>query len=76
MLSLYIGVYKALYDYTAQADEELSCNADDILYLMERSNVDDWWKVKKRVLPVGDEEVEEPVGLLPSTYMEVVSTVS
>lgn len=72
MSSLYIGVYKALYDYAAQADEELTLRADDLLYLLEKSDIDDWWKVKKRVVPVGDEEVEEPVGLVPSNYIEAV----
>ncbi|KAK6201102.1 SH3 domain protein [Scheffersomyces amazonensis] len=70
MSSLYIGVYKALYEYTAQADEELTLQPDDILYLLEKSEIDEWWKVKKRVLPVGDEEVDEPVGLVPSNYIE------
>lgn len=72
MASLYLGVYKALYDYEARAEEELSIRADDLLYLLEKSDVDQWWKVKKRVLPVGDEEVDEPVGLIPSTYIEKV----
>lgn len=72
MASLYLGVYRALYDYDARADEELSVHADDLLYLLERSDIDEWWKVKKRVLPVGDEEVDEPVGLIPSTYIEKV----
>lgn len=72
MASLYIGVYKALYEYTAQAEEELNIQPDDLLYLLERSDVDEWWKVKKRVLPVGDEEVHEPVGLIPSNYIEQV----
>lgn len=75
MLSFYIGVYRALYDYSAQSDEELSIHPDDLLYLLERSDVDDWWKVKKRMLPVGDQEVEEPVGLVPSNYIEEVSNV-
>lgn len=70
MTSLYIGVYKVLYDYEARADEELSISADDLLYLLERSDVDDWWKCKKRVVPVDNEEVEEPVGLIPATYVE------
>lgn len=73
MLSLYIGVYRALYDYTAQAEEELSINTDDLLYLLEKSNIDDWWKVKKRVPPTGNEEVNEPTGLVPSNYIEEVS---
>lgn len=72
MASFYIGVYRALYDYDAQAEEELTIRADDLLYLMERSDIDDWWKVRKRVLPVGDEEVVEPMGLIPSNYIEEV----
>lgn len=72
MASLYVGVYRAIYDYEARADEELTIHADDLLYLLEKSDVDEWWKVKKRVLPVGDEEVEEPVGLIPSNYIEEV----
>lgn len=72
-MSLYIGVYKAVYDYTAQADEELSIHAEDLLYLLEKSTIDEWWKVKKRVLPENDQaEVEEPVGLIPSNYIEEV----
>lgn len=70
MLSVYIGVYRAVFEYAAQTDEELNLAAGDILYLLEKSDVDDWWTVKKRILPVGDEEVEEPVGLVPSNYIE------
>ena len=74
MLSIYIGVYKAVYDYDAQAEEELSTRTDDLLYLLERSDIDDWWKVKKRVIATGDEVVDEPSGLVPSTYIEEVCT--
>lgn len=70
MLALYIGVYKALYDYSAQAEEELSIQTDDLLYLLEKSDLDDWWKVKKRVVAVNDEVVDEPQGLVPCTYIE------
>ncbi|RCK55035.1 Actin cytoskeleton-regulatory complex protein SLA1 [Candida viswanathii] len=70
MLSVYIGVYKALYDYTAQADEELSIQENDLLYLLEKSDIDEWWKVKKRVIASGDEVVDEPSGLVPSTYIQ------
>lgn len=70
MLSIYIGVYKALYDYTAQADEELTIQENDLLYLLEKSDIDEWWKVKKRVIATGDEVVDEPSGLVPSTYIE------
>lgn len=75
MSSLYIGVYKALYDYQAQAEEELTIQQDDLLYLLEKLDIDDWWKAKKRVLPAGDEEVEEPVGLVPANYIEVAPVV-
>lgn len=74
-MSLYIGVYTVLYSYEAQTEEELSVEPNDILYLLEKSEVDDWWKVKKRILPVGDEEVDEPVGLVPSNYIEPAPTV-
>lgn len=70
MLSLFIGVYKALYDYSAQSEEELTVETDDLLYLLEKSDIDEWWKVKKRQVATGDEEVEEPVGLVPSNYIE------
>lgn len=69
-MSLYIGVYVALFAYEAQTEEELNVKPDEILYLLEKSDIDDWWKAKKRVLPVGDEEVDEPVGLVPSNYIE------
>lgn len=69
-MSLYIGVFVVLFQYDAQTEEELTVSPNDILYLLEKSDIDDWWKAKKRVLPVGDEEVDEPVGLVPSNYIE------
>ncbi|GME92617.1 unnamed protein product [[Candida] boidinii] len=73
MSSVFIGVYIALYDYEAQNEEELSIKENDLLYLLETSEVDDWWKVKKRVL---DADVEEPVGLVPKTYIEPAPVVA
>lgn len=72
----FVGVYKALYAYTPQSNEELSIDENDTLYLLEKSDVDDWWTVKKRV--VGP-DAEEPVGLVPSNYIEpadVIGTAS
>ncbi|KAG7194640.1 cytoskeletal protein binding protein [Scheffersomyces spartinae] len=69
-MSLFIGVYQALYDYGAQNEEELTISTGELLYLLEKSDVDDWWKVKKRVVSSGGDEVEEPVGLVPSNYIE------
>jgi hypothetical protein len=68
----FLGVYKALYAYVPQNAEELAIEENDILYLMEKSDVDDWWTVKKRV--VGS-DVEEPVGLVPSNYIEPADTI-
>lgn len=72
MLSLFIGVYRVLYEYSAQSEEELSIQPNDLLYLLEKSDIDDWWKAKKRVVPQGNEVVEEPIGLVPSNYIEEV----
>ncbi|ODV85243.1 hypothetical protein CANARDRAFT_28517 [[Candida] arabinofermentans NRRL YB-2248] len=73
MSSPFIGVCVALYEYQAQNDEELSLQEGDLLYLLEKSDVDDWWKVKKRVV---DADVEEPAGLVPSTYVEASKPVN
>lgn len=70
MLLLYIGVYKAVYDYAAQAPEELSISEGDLLYLLETLDIDEWWKVKRRVVATGNEEVDEPEGLVPLNYIE------
>lgn len=70
MPSLFIGVYVALYPYAAQTEQEISVEQGDLLYLLEKSQEDDWWKVKKRVL---GSETEEPVGLVPNNYVQPVS---
>lgn len=64
---MFLGVYKALYDYEPQTTEELAIREDDLLYLLEKSDVDEWWTVKKRVI---GSDAEEPVGLVPSNYVE------
>ena len=66
-MTIFLGVYIVLYDYEAQTDEELSVKEGDLLYLLEKSEVDDWWTVKKRV--IGSDQ-DEPVGLVPSNYIE------
>lgn len=69
MPSAFIGIYVALYPYAAQTEQELSVEQGDLLYLLEKSTEDDWWRVKKRVL---GSETEEPTGLVPNTYIEQV----
>lgn len=63
----FIGIYKAVYSYEPQADQELAIDENDILYLLEKSEIDDWWTVKKRIVGA---DVDEPVGLVPSNYIE------
>ncbi|KAI9868990.1 MAG: cytoskeletal protein binding protein [Trichoglossum hirsutum] len=63
----FLGVYTAVYTYTPQSDQELAINEGDLLYIIEKSTEDDWWKAKKRAEADGD---EEPVGLIPSNYIE------
>ncbi|KAL2284485.1 hypothetical protein FJTKL_08874 [Diaporthe vaccinii] len=63
----FLGVYRALYDYAPQSEGELLITEGDLLYLLEQSSEDDWWKVKKKA---SAEDEEEPVGLVPSNYVE------
>jgi hypothetical protein len=65
----FLGVYRALYDYTPQADAELAVSEGDLLYILEKSDSDDWWKAKKKAEA---EEEDEPVGLVPNNYIEEV----
>ncbi len=66
----FIGVYKALYDYTPQSEGELQVTEGDIVYVLEKSTEDAWWKAKKKAS--GDDE-DEPEGLIPNNYIEEVS---
>lgn len=66
----FLGVYRALYDYTPQSEGELVLVEGDLLYILEKSTEDDWWKAKKRA---AEDEEEEPEGLIPNTYIEEVS---
>ncbi|KAK9367617.1 hypothetical protein V1509DRAFT_625728 [Lipomyces kononenkoae] len=67
MPSLFIDIYVAIYPYTAQAPQELSIVEGDVLYILEKSTEDDWWKAKKRMI---GEEADEPIGLVPNNYIE------
>ena len=69
----FISICTALYDYTPQADNELAIQEGELIYVLDKSGEDDWWKAKKRA-PSEDED--EPVGLIPYNYVEEVSAVS
>ena len=68
---VFISICTALYDYAPQGDNELAIQEGDIVYILEKSSEDDWWKAKKRA-PSEDED--EPVGLIPNNYVTEVST--
>ncbi|OBT74680.1 hypothetical protein VF21_06999 [Pseudogymnoascus sp. 05NY08] len=65
----FLGIYKAIYDYTPQGEGELTISEGDVLYVLEKSTEDDWWKAKRKATT---EEDDEPVGLIPSNYIEEV----
>lgn len=70
----YVALCKALYDYVAQAEDELNLSEDDYLYILE-SDDSEWWKAKLRRLnedgtPIQDDPDEGTVGLVPANYVE------
>jgi len=65
----FVGVYTAVYSYHPQAEGELEIREGDLLYILEKSTEDDWWKAKKKA---EREDEEEPVGLVPNNYVEEV----
>lgn len=67
---VFISICTALYDYTPQSDNELAIQEGELIYVLEKSTEDDWWKAKKRA---PSEDDEEPVGLIPCNYVEEVS---
>ncbi|CAO1631311.1 unnamed protein product [Jaminaea pallidilutea] len=69
----YVQLAKALYDYTAQAEDELDLKEDDTLYVLEADDPE-WYKAKLRRLdadgnPLLDDE-EAPIGVVPANYVE------
>ncbi|OJJ46257.1 hypothetical protein ASPZODRAFT_133286 [Penicilliopsis zonata CBS 506.65] len=63
----FLGVYTAVYDYHPQAEGELEIREGDLLYVLEKSSEDDWWKAKKKA---EREDEDEPEGLVPNNYVE------
>ncbi|KAI1336403.1 hypothetical protein F5Y15DRAFT_205914 [Xylariaceae sp. FL0016] len=63
----FLGVYKAIYDYAPQSEGELAITEGDVLYVLEKSQEDDWWKAKKKAS--ADDE-DEPIGLIPNNYIQ------
>lgn len=67
---VFLSICTALYDYAPQGDNELALQEGELVYILEKSAEDDWWKAKKRA---GSEDEEEPVGLIPNNYVEEAS---
>jgi len=67
----FLGVYKAVYDYVPQSEGELAITEGDLLFVLEKSGEDDWWRAKKKA---SGEDDDEPVGLIPNNYIEEVRT--
>ena len=57
-----VKIMRAVYDYTAEEEDELSFAAGDILYILDQSD-DDWWKARCK----GKE------GLIPNNLVEDAS---
>jgi hypothetical protein len=66
---VFLGIYRAIYDYVPQSDNEIALAEGDLLMVLEKSTDDDWWKAKKKG---SEEDEEEPEGLIPNNYVEEV----
>lgn len=64
----YVQLAKALYDYEAQAEDELTLKEDDVLYILEADDPE-WYKAKVKSGAGGPDD-EGPVGLVPANYVE------
>lgn len=70
---VFLGIYRAIYDYQPQSDNEIALAEGDILMVLEKSTDDDWWKAKKKG---HDEDEEEPEGLIPNNYIEEATPIA
>lgn len=67
---VFLSICTALYDYSPRGDTELAIKEGELIYILDKSADEDWWKAKKRA--PGEAE-DEPVGLIPYNYVEEVS---
>ncbi|KAF1940240.1 hypothetical protein EJ02DRAFT_456184 [Clathrospora elynae] len=70
---VFLGIYRAIYDYEPQSSNEIALNEGDILMVLEKSADDDWWKAKKKGR---EDDEEEPEGLIPNNYIEEAGPVA
>lgn len=69
----FVGVARAIYDFQPTGENELEIQEGDLLFILEKTTGDDWWKAKKKAK---DEDDEEPEGLIPFNYVEEASILS
>lgn len=55
-----VKVYRALYDFTSQREDQLSFFEGDLIYIIDMISNKDWYKAK----------VNDQIGLVPSNYSE------
>ncbi|GAA5796888.1 hypothetical protein HPULCUR_002266 [Helicostylum pulchrum] len=66
----YLNICSALYDYTAQNEEEISFKAQDVLYILEKEDPD-WHKAQLKVA-----NTDGPIGLIPANYIEKIKPIA
>ena len=54
----------ALYDYQPQDHNELAIQQGELIYIVEKSTEDGWWRAKKKA---SSGKEKEPVGRYPNT---------
>ena len=40
---VFLGIYRAIYDYEPQSSNEIALDEGDILMVLEKSTIDAWW---------------------------------
>lgn len=70
MVSSYLALLKAVYDYAATSEDELSIKEEGLYFLLDNSDPD-WHKVRAK-----SDDDDEPVGLVPAAYLEEVEPIS
>ncbi|PHH79969.1 hypothetical protein CDD80_3254 [Ophiocordyceps camponoti-rufipedis] len=69
----FLGVYRAIYDYSPQGEGELTFDDGDLLYILDKNDDDGWWKAKRKA---GASDEDEPEGLVPNNYVEPATALS
>ena len=67
---VFLSVCVALYQYVPRDDGELAIEEGELVYILEKSTEDDWWKATKKA---SGGERDDPIGLIPQTYVEEAS---